>query len=187
MVNNDNKEYNSSLSKRFKLILELCDLEVSGFAQLTGRSESHIYGIINGSRRLSSSFASKIGTILDFESMKIFDLNKSLPITFDSINLIDFRRKHQANSEYFISKRKEKSIDYFIVNILIPSTYLKNQRSVAEIRSYSREVYKKEFSSEELSKGLTYAVKKGLLKVLKKKIIRFNGTIGKRTIDFFYV
>ncbi|MCX2477171.1 hypothetical protein OQZ33_22750 [Pedobacter sp. MC2016-05] len=168
------------------MILKLCDLEVSGFSQLVGKSESHIYGVVNGSRPLSNSFANQIGAILNFDSGVIFNLNRPLPSLLESDKLIDFRRKYSNNLEYFISKRNEQSIDFFLVNVLIPSEFMEDKRSVSEIRIHSREVYKKEFSSEELSKGLRYAVKKGHLKTTKKEIVKSSGTKGIRMVDVFW-
>lgn len=180
-----NSEYNNSLRKRLRKIIDDLDLEISGFSILTGKSESHIYGILNGTRAFSRSFGQVIGKIIGVDSDKIFNLNTNIPSSFQNENLINFRIKYKENPEYFKSNKNIRSVDKFVRNLINNSKLFDKEVSVNEVRKYCRESLDRDFSSDKLSKALTYLVKKGVLKVSKKIITKKNGQIGVRKVDYF--
>jgi hypothetical protein len=58
--------------------------------------------------------------------------------------------------------------------------------TVREVRDYCKQKFSKHFTSDKLSKGLKYAVLKGLLKTSKYPILKANGEAGKRIVDVFW-
>lgn len=69
-MRNLEQDYSKAIAERVKAIMVICNLDIAGFAEFYGKSTSHIYGIINGTRSLSESFALDIGKKLGFDGSK---------------------------------------------------------------------------------------------------------------------
>lgn len=185
-----NLDYSKSVAERLKEILALIGLEIAGFAQLINRSPAHIYGILNSQRDLSKSLGREIGDKVGFDGNIIFKLNTPIPKSIATTEqMIAFRTKYKDSPEFFTETRKDRSIDYFIQFELIPSGFFtEGYKYVNEIRRFCNDVpYKKGYSSDQLSKGLKYAVSKGLLNSKKEFIKKHNGNLGERLVDVFFL
>uniref|UniRef100_F4C8V8 Uncharacterized protein n=1 Tax=Sphingobacterium sp. (strain 21) TaxID=743722 RepID=F4C8V8_SPHS2 len=181
-------EYNRQIIERFKRIIVLTELEVDGFAEFVNVTYSHIQGIINGSRSLSQVLARKIGKKLEFDGSKIFNLNWQIPISIKNAKALALFKSHnKSNTHYFVNTKTDRSINAFIIERLLPTGYLKGDpKYLKQIRRYCKDEFGRDFTSDELSKGLKYAVKKGLLQTKKNPILLDSGKLGDRMVDVFF-
>lgn len=168
--------------------MEITDLDLQGFAEFLNKSSAHLYGILNGTRPLSESLAKEIGDKLGFEGTRIFNLNASIPqYIIRAESLTKFKADNRDNAEYFLSTKPGRSIDTFISEVLLKSSFLNDcPRYLKEITRYCKETLHREFRKDELSKGLRYAVDKGLLKSAKKPLLRNDGSLGNRMVDVYF-
>lgn len=180
--------YNKSIVDKLKRIMTITDLDVNGFAEFLGRQSSHIYGILNGSRILSIPLARLIGEKLGFDGTKILNPNYLIPAKISrSENLISFKKDNAANSIYFASKKIDRSVNRFVLDVLIPSGLFSEPRYLFEALQFSKKHFDKDFSSDQLSKALRYTVKTGSLRTNKERIKLKNGEYGSRLVDVYYV
>ncbi|MEA5405578.1 hypothetical protein VB776_21740 [Arcicella sp. DC2W] len=184
----ENIEYSEKIANKLRRLMEIIDLEVPGFAEFLDKSPSHLYGILNGSRFLSESFAREIGDKLGFDGMKIFNLNSNIPNYVNkSEALIRFKNDNKKNVEYFLSAKSKRSIDSFINEVLLNSGLFNDgYKYLKEITNYCKEELNREFQQDELSKGLRYAVSKGVLKSMKRPILLNDGSLGSRMVDVYF-
>ena|SRR5690606_1610864 len=189
-MNIKSTEYSQAVAKRVQMIMEIIDLDVAGFAEFLNRHTSHIYGILNLTRKLSEVLAKEIGEKLEFDGSKIFNLNTKIPITISRAELlIRFKAEHKDNPEYFISKKSKRSANTFVSEVLLKSDYFDNgYKYLSEITEYCSKVLNREFVGDQLSKALQYAVKTGTLQSAKKPIkLKRKDSYGSRLVDVYYV
>ena len=184
-----NIAYSKDIAQRILTIMEIIDLDIAGFAEFFNKSTSHIYGILNGTRPLSETFAVEIGKKLNFEGNKIFNLNSNLPTSISKCEaLVKFKAEHRDNSEYFLSSKSDRSINLFVNDVLIKSGYFDSDyKYLSTIKDYCKIHLNKVFFGDKLSKALQYTVKTGKLKSMKKPIQLKNGGYGKREVDAYYL
>ncbi|UTA67275.1 hypothetical protein [Emticicia sp. 21SJ11W-3] len=184
----ENIAYAEKIAYRLRRIMEIIDLDVPGFADFLDKSTPHLYGILNGSRPLSESLAREIGDKLGFDGIKIFNLNSNIPNYINrSEPLLRFKNDNKKNVEYFLSSKSKRSIDSFINEVLIKSGFFDNRyKYLKEITTYCQEELSREFRKDELSKGLRYAVFKGVLKSMKRPILLNDGSLGSRKVDVYF-
>lgn len=187
-MNTEHEAYNKEVIKRVLLIMEIVDLTVDGFAAFVEREPSHIYGVLNGSRSLSESLALKIGKRLGFNGAKIFKLSSEMPSNISKSDiLIQFKKDNKENLKYFQSSATERSINAFILEILLKEGFLKEPQYLRDIEIYSKDILKRTFVGDQLSKALRYAVKVGKLKSKKAPIKLKDGGFGTRQVDVYYL
>ncbi len=188
MKEDENKKYRLLIAERVRRIMEIIDLDVPGFAEFLDKSSPHIYGISNGSRPLSEALAKEIGEFLEFDGMKIFNLNSPIPKDIRRVDkLIHFKKENKDNPEYFLSQKPARSVDTFILEVLIKTGFFDNgPKYLSETTKFCKEELNREFVDDELTKGLVYAVKKNILKSEKRSIKLKNGGLGVRQVDVYY-
>lgn len=184
-----NTEYSQAIAQRILTIMKIIDLDFAGFAEFFGRSTSHVYGILNGTRPLSEVFAREIGEKLEFDGAKIFNLNAKIPSSISKAEyLIQFKSEHRDNPEYFLSTKSKRSPNSFVSEVLLKSDcFEEGYKYLSEITEYCKTELNREFVDDQLSKALQYAVKTGILKFKKKPIKLVNGGFGKRLVDVYYL
>ncbi|OJZ05787.1 hypothetical protein [Sphingobacterium sp. 40-24] len=182
------KTYSEALADRLRDIMKILGMTVSGFAEFIGRDSSHIYGILNLTRPFSDSFAVHIGIKLGINGAKVLNLNIDIPQTVSKAEtVVTFKKEYKNVPEYFLSTKTDRSIDSFILEVLVKSNFLKTPRYLNEIELFVKSKYNKTFIGDQLSKALRYSVKKGVLASEKRPIRLTNGNFGKRQVDVYWL
>lgn len=163
-------------------------MTVAGFAEFIGRSPSHIYGILQSKRTFSHALADHIGKRIGITGTKILNLNISISQNISKVESVaSFKEEYINVPEYFSDTKNDRSIDAFISEFLVESSFLKTPRYLNEIELFIKSKYNKTFIGDQLSKALRYSVRKGIL-ISEKKLIRLtNGNFGKRQVDVYWV
>jgi len=161
-------------------------LEISGFAEFTQISESHIYAILNGTRKLTGEVADQIGVKFELDGWKILQLDYKIPINIrKSPLLIKFYTENSSVTEYFIAKNNATKTSYFIENTLINEGFFRSPKYVWQILEACKEA-KKNISSKILSQTLLYLVEQGKLKKSKQFLLRKDGSFTKTRLVYVF-
>lgn len=172
---------------RLRQIMNHLGLTVAGFAVFIDRETSHIYGILNVSRDFSDALAEHVGKLTGIKGATIKNINTEIPASISKCDkIIEFRKSHKDNKEYFLNTKTDRSMDAFISDVLIKSKFLEIPRYLSEIEEFVASKYDKNFVKDKLSKALRYAVSKQTLKSEKKPIKLRNGDFGKRMVDVYW-
>lgn len=187
-MTDQNKTYNERLAGRLQEIMNILGMTVSGFAEFIGKSPSHIYGILQSKRTFSHALADHIGKIINTTGAKILNLNISIPQNIAKVeSVVSFKEEYIKVPEYFSDTKNDRSIDAFISEVLVGSSFLKTPRYLNEIELFVKSKYNKTFIGDQLSKALRYSVKKGVLESEKRPIRLTNGNFGKRQVDVYWL
>lgn len=177
-----NEEYKTIVAKRVKAIQLLSDLEIEGFAQITGLSKDIFYSIYSGRRRLTPETAKIIGQSLDFDGSIIFDLNTPIPVSIkNSINLKRFRREHAYNIEFFSKSWSEKKLAQIIKSKLIDKGFFASPKYTSDVKNELMSLGET-VNSDLLNKQLKYFTVKGELRKYKTKLKNKFGEDLKREV-----
>lgn len=189
MEENEDYQYQLSLQRRLKELLEMIGLEESGFAEFTGQSEGHIYAILNGNRNLSLPLAKLIGELLEFDGEKLFNLRYKIPERVKNASeLNNFKTKFKLNQEYFLNTLIDRKRSKYIEKKLIPNFPFNRPAYLSEIRNIINEgIDITPFDSNELSKILNYLVLQNRLSKSRDFIKKKNGDFGTRKVDLFFI
>ncbi len=166
--------------------MTLSGLELTGFAEYTGTSESHIYALLNGTRELTNDVAEKLAENFNLNGSEL--LKSSFRITkkvIDKKKLEKFYKENKGVLAYFSSNIEERKVALFLENKLLNSDLFNSPVSVSEVRFACLEEGK-ELTSKRVSQILKYLVDKKKLKSKKKLIKLKSGKFGKRIIDYYY-
>jgi len=176
------------VANRLCEIMNILGMTVAGFAEFIGRSPSHIYGILQSKRTFSHALADHIGKRIGITGTKILNLNISISQNISKVESVaSFKEEYINVPEYFSDTKNDRSIDAFISEFLVESSFLKTPRYLNEIELFIKSKYNKTFIGDQLSKALRYSVRKGIL-ISEKKLIRLtNGNFGKRQVDVYWV
>ncbi|PUV24166.1 hypothetical protein [Sphingobacterium athyrii] len=187
-MTNQDKTYNELLANRLREIMNILGMTVSGFAEFIGRSPSHIYGILQSKRTFSHALADHIGKKINTTGAKILNLNISISQNIAKVeSVVSFKEEYTNVPEYFSDTKNDRSIDAFISEVLVGSSFLKTPRYLNEIEAFIESQYSKTYIGDQLSKALRYSVRKGVLLSEKRSIMLTNGNLGKRQVDVYWV
>ncbi len=168
--------YKDELGLRIRLIMELAGLELAGLAEFTGVSESHLYAILNGGRKLTGPLADKIGEKFGLKGWKILQLDYTISANIrQAPALTEFYRDNMGTKAYFIDTLDDGNASYFIEFGLIEANLVNEPKYVWEIREMCRQAGR-EYKSKNLSQYLLYLSEKGKLVKEKRPLKRRDGT-----------
>lgn len=179
-------QYAEALIERIKIVIKFSGLEIPGFAEFTGISESHLYAILNGNRVVSGDIADRISNPFGLKGWQLLrldiDISKKLKRTPE---LNKFYVEYRGVRDYFRNTKSEIKSSKYIENVLLQSGFFKTPVYISEIREACEQAGNK-LSSKRVSQILNYLVYKGLLKKKKKRIKLKNGQYGDRLVDVFF-
>lgn len=172
---------------RINQIMDMVGLEIAGFAELTKVSESHIYALSNGSKKLTAEIAKKIADALKIKSTQLLNpsyilsanIRKALPVK----KFYDTFKK--GNPEYFTETKAARKSSYFILQELVPAGIFKEPKYGWQIRAACAE-RGLDLSSKQVSQTLNYMVEIAKLKSEKRKLKRKNGETMDREVYVYY-
>lgn len=179
-------DYSVLIAKRISLILDYSGLTIKGLEEFTKVSESHIYALINGNKRITVRIADKLSEPFNFTGAQL--LNLDYPINENikkSPGLSRFKKNHSNNSEYFISTKIISKPSYFIEQYFLQNRIFDKPVYLWEI-SEELEKDKKQYSKKDLSQILHYLIFKGKLIGERRPMKLKNGNYGKRMVFVFY-
>lgn len=186
MANKNSSGYSKTQGERIQRLMKLSGLELIGFAEFTGVSESHIYAIINGRKELTEKTADKIAASFGLHGYQLLDsgfkLTKKLSNT-PSLN--KFYKENKRVHDYFINTRIDRKVAYFIEHEILTKKTFNNPFYVSDVRDACFESGKR-YASKRVSQTLNYLVEMGKLKSKKAPMKLKDGTLGMRIIDVFF-
>ncbi|MBS9526015.1 hypothetical protein KI659_18490 [Litoribacter alkaliphilus] len=186
MENSKIEDFDILMGKRLYGIMELLGLEVKGFAELVGQTESQVYSMFKGRRSLSNPTANRLGAEIGLPPEKIFNLNYRIPKKIqNSPEFRNFKNRFSNNPEYFKDTREDRKLSPFIIKHLIDEDFFISPRFVAEAVEACKQIGRDE-TSEKVTKALTYLVKQKVLKSKKVKKRLKDGTTGNRYINIYW-
>lgn len=161
-ISKKNNSVEEIVGKNVKSLRIQSRLTVDGLAIAIETSVSYVKMIEKGKANISSIQAKKIANFFNIEvsqlysdkKVKLFNHLKIQPIT-------DFYKEHERNPKYFIDRKSEYKLPAFIKEYLLKDPFLKTGREISEIKNYCFEVYKREFTSAELSREFRRLHEKG--------------------------
>jgi len=183
---NTKTNYSDLVGNRIKSLIELLGLEIAGFAVFTKISESHIYAIINGNRKLTGEVADQMTKDLPINGWQLLQLDYEITSTVKNSRVLkDFYKNYSNNSEYFIDNRTTRKSSQRISDLIKKDATFKNEQYVWEIREYLKQ-HKINPTSKELAQILKYLVVKGELQSKKAPLKLRNGLYGERMVDVYF-
>jgi plasmid maintenance system antidote protein VapI len=173
-------------SERIEKLMQISGLELSGFAEFTGVSESHIYAIINGTKELTQRTAEKIAAPFEIKGTQLMNSNFKLTQKLNkTLLLTKFYKENKGVHKYFINTRVDRKVAHFIEHEILTQKQFNRTFSVGEVRQACLEEGKK-YTSKRVSQVLNYLVETNNLKSKKKQIAKKDGTLGVRVVDVFW-
>lgn len=174
-----------ALGDRINHLMDISGLELSGFADFTGVSESHLYAIINGTKSLTDSTAQKIAQPFNLLKDQLINPNYKLTKKLSkSQALIQFYTENKGVHKYFVTTKIDRKIAYYIECEVLKSKKFKRPFYVADVRDYCLKAGR-DLSSKRVAQVLNYLVDKKILKKEKASYVLKNGELGKRMVDKF--
>ncbi|QNK64137.1 hypothetical protein H7F33_06525 [Pedobacter sp. PAMC26386] len=174
--------YNTAIKERLLKIMEIAGLEISGLAEFTKISDSHLYALLNGTRNITGETADKIGTGFKLQGAQILNLNFEITSQIRKAPLLlEFYESYLGNPEYFTETKAERKDAYYIEHKLVPSSLFEKSVYVWEVKEACKED-NKDFTSKEISQKLNYLVQKNKLKSAKRKLKKKDGEDGNREV-----
>lgn len=186
MANTINSDYSKALRERIKKLMMLSGLEIPGFADFIGLSESHVYAIVNGTREVTGEVCSKITKSFHLEEWQFFKLDHKLDKKVINGNKLNkFYDENKGVLSYFINTKEQRKPAYFIENVLLKTKLFDSPVYVSDVREACKEKGK-EFESKRISQVLKYLVEKKKLRSKKKPIKLKDGKYGNRMVDVYF-
>lgn len=168
-MNEANHSRSVQVGFHLESLLSQSGLTIIGLSNAINMSPNHLRAIKKGKASISSKTAGKIA---DFFVIGVDSLFSTKEIKLKKRELIHplttFYKENEANQEFFIHRKTQNSIAFFLNNRILPSDYLRAERSVSEIQNHILSSYGKEFSSKEISRQLTRLVESGKLQKKSK-------------------
>ncbi|NRF41127.1 helix-turn-helix domain-containing protein [Pedobacter foliorum] len=152
------------VGKQITSLLAQSGISIVGLAQAIEMSVNHLRTIKNGKASISSKTAGKIADFFEVElgdlfSSKILKLKKWKDIK----TIRAFYNANEHNPQFFLHRRGENSVAFFLNKSILPSGFLFNEKEVNEIKSFIKNEFNKDFTSKELSRQLNRLVDSGIL------------------------
>lgn len=173
------------LGNRIDKLMTISGLEISGFADFTDVSESHLYAIINGTKPLTENTAQKIAQLFNLSKEQLLNPNYKLTKKLSTAQaLLNFYKENKAVHKYFITTKIDRKIAYFIEHEILKNKKFNIPFFVSDVRSTCLKSGRN-YTSKRVAQVLNYLVDKGNLKKEKATYILKNGNEGKRNVDRF--
>ena len=186
MGKNRHTNYSTFIKERLLSIAENSGFTIIGLAEITKVSESHIYALINGNRKLKGEIADKLGKPFKLKGWQLLELDFEIPSNFNkSVDLINFRREFKGNIEYFYETKNKTKASYFIENEFLDDSIFDQPVYLWEIIERLKSLGK-QYSSKDLSQILHYLITKNKLYSEKRPLKLKNGGFGSRIVDVFF-
>ncbi len=168
--------HHDELARRIRQLMEFAGLELAGLAEFTGVSESHLYAVLNGHRKLTGPVAGKIGVRFGLKDRGILRLDYTIPPTIrQAPALIEFYKDNAGTRAYFTDTLNDGKASYFIEFGLIEADLVNEPKYVWEIREMCRDAGRV-YTSKKLSQSLLYFSEKKKLVKEKRPLKRRDGT-----------
>lgn len=165
--------------------MDKAGLQLVALAEFTGISESHLYGILNGTKKLTGPVADQIATKFNMQGWQLLHLEYALPRSLNTIQeLQEFYEEYRHARNFFTHEIKLKPATQ-IEQLLLNGNFLNQKRSIAEILAHCK-AHGLNLNSKQLSQHLHYLGQKSLLQKEKQKITLKDGSLGNRLIDVFW-
>jgi len=140
-------------------------LTVEGITFAFSISISYALMIQRGAANISSKLAKNIATFFGIEVAQLYSAKSiSLKSPQSIITISNFYEENQENAKFFIHRRSEYSVASFVRNILLIDSYTSEKHTIGEIRIYSKDNYRRDLDSQELSREVRRLYLKGILK-----------------------
>ena len=186
MGDQNNSVYHKNIKERIIHIMDITGLELAGFAQLVQISESHLYALINGRRKLTGDTADKIGAKLKLKGWQILNLDYIVPDSLQQLPAVKkFYTDYKHNPEYFKKTKSSRKVSHFIEQELLSTKLFSTPVPVSTVREACAGL-DKEYSSKQVSQTLNYLVETKKLKSKKTRQRRKNGTYGEREVYLYF-
>lgn len=171
--------------KRLQRLLTLSGLELSGFAEFTGISESHLYSLLNGTREITDKTAKKIANSFDIRvDMLLKSGSRIDPAIASTQKLLNFYEANKGVHKNFANTRVDRAPSYFVQFEILPQKQFNIPFTVEGVRKACTEGGKK-FTSKKVAQVLEYFVTIQKLKSRKERIIKKDGNLGSRFINVY--
>ena len=168
-MQNLNMSYNVAIIERLQLILQYSGLEIPGFSEFTGISESHLYALLNGTKKLTGKIADKIGDKIGISGWKILQLDYEIsPAIRKNNELIKFYKSFKEVNDYFIDTQDKRKQSYYIEHVLLKTNFFDDKKYVWQVLEKCVEA-NRQYSSKDLSQILNHLVKKEILNKEKRQ------------------
>lgn len=185
-MSNTNVSYNDIIIDRLQLILQYTGLEIPGFSEFTGVSESHLYALLNGTKKLTGTTADKIGNKIGIPGWKILQLDYEIS---DSISkhpeVVKFYKTYKGVKDYFTDSRNQGTQSYYLEYILLNTDFFKKERYVWEVVDECKKSNRK-YKSKDISQALHYLTTKGMLNKTKRQFKSKDGSFKDRMVYVFF-
>jgi plasmid maintenance system antidote protein VapI len=186
MGKNKHTEYSALISERILLLAKNSGLTITGLSEITKVSESHIYALINGNKKLKGDIAEKLGKPFKLQGWQLLRLDFEIPGNFNkSADLISFKKEFKGNIEYFYETKNQDKASHFIENEYLNNSIFDEPVYLWEIIESLKRI-DKPYSSKVLSQILHYLVSKNKLLSEKRLLKLKNGGFGTRMVDVFW-
>lgn len=186
MASTKRKITSKQLAARLTKLRKIAGLEISGFAEFTNISESHVYALLIGTRDITEEISEKISNRFGIQSQQL--LNNSFKLTEELRSaplLKKFYLDEKQTPSYFMQTKSDRKASFFIETELFNSGFFDKPVCVSDVRSACLKK-KKQYTSKQISQILNYMADRKILKRKKKPIILVNGKTGKRMVDVFH-
>ncbi|MEJ8818557.1 helix-turn-helix domain-containing protein [Lacibacter sp. H407] len=174
------------LKARLTRLMKIAGLEVSGFAEFTNISESHVYALLNGTREITEDISEKISDKFGIQPQQLLSSRFKLTEELRGVPLLKkFYSDEKQTQSYFIQTKSDRKASFYIETELLNNGFFDKPVYVSDVRSACHKK-KKHYTSKQISQILNYMADRKILKRKKKPIILVNGKTGKRMVDVFY-
>jgi plasmid maintenance system antidote protein VapI len=186
MGKNKHTGYSALISERILLLAKNSGLTITGLSEITKVSESHIYALINGNKKLKGDIAEKLGRPFKLQGWQLLRLDFEIPSNFNkSSDLISFRKEFKGNIEYFYETKNKIKTSHFIENEFLNNPIFNEPVYLWEIIEKLKSIGK-QYSSKDLSQILHYLIIKNKLLSEKRPLKLKHGGFGSRLVDVFF-
>lgn len=182
---NTTHSYNAAIIARLQLIMDYTGLEISGFSEFTGVSESHLYALLNGTKKLTGTIADKIGSKIGIPGWKILQLDYEISNTIRKHpELVKFYKTHKDVKDYFTDSRDKRKQSYYLEYVLLNTNFFEKERYVWEVLDECEKVGRK-YKSKDVSQTLNHLTKKGKMNKAKRQFRSRDGSFKNRMVYVF--
>lgn len=186
MTKTKSKISSKQLNARLTKLMKIAGLEISGFAEFTNISESHIYALLNGTRDITEDVCEKIANKFGIQAKQLLNNKYKLSEELRNAPLLrKFYEEEKQAKSYFLQNKSERKSSVFIETELLNRGFFDKPMYIKDVREACLKK-KRRYSSKQISQILNYMTERKLLKKKKKPLKLVNGKTGKRMVDVFY-